>query len=110
MDKYLDQRDYRYIDMDADNAYIAISGNSIDEVVKPHLKQQFYEEWNKWLPAEACDQHQADFIQTKVSGQGWEPEDCCKKRKRYDKRTPGLFKLEWEGKGMVGLCSKTYFG
>ena len=110
LDKYLDRRDYQYIEMDTDSAYIAISGNSIEEVVKPHLKQQFYEEWNQWLPAEACDQHQADFVQMKVCGQEWEPADCCKKRKKYDKRTPGLFKIEWEGTGMIALCSKTYFG
>ena len=27
---------------------------------------------------------------------------------RHDKRTPGLFKVEWQGEGFVGLCSKTY--
>ena len=28
---------------------------------------------------------------------------------RHDKRTPGRFKVEWEGEGFVGLCSKTYY-
>ena len=23
--------------------------------------------------------------------------------------TPGLFKVEWEGEGIIGLCSKTYY-
>ena len=27
----------------------------------------------------------------------------------FDKRTPGLFKVEWCGDGIVGLCSKTYY-
>ena len=27
----------------------------------------------------------------------------------YDRRTPGLFKVEWHGDGFVGLCSKTYY-
>ena len=26
----------------------------------------------------------------------------------FDKRTPGLFKLEYKGDGIVALCSKTY--
>ena len=26
-----------------------------------------------------------------------------------DKRTPGLFKVEWEGDGIISLCSKTYY-
>ena len=30
-------------------------------------------------------------------------------RKAYDKRTPGLFKIEWCGDGFIGLCSKTYY-
>lgn len=29
--------------------------------------------------------------------------------KAYDKRTPGLFKFEWEGQGIIGLCSKTHY-
>jgi hypothetical protein len=33
---------------------------------------------------------------------------ACRDRKVYDKRTPGLFKLEFEGEGMISLCSKTY--
>jgi hypothetical protein len=27
---------------------------------------------------------------------------------KFDKRTPGLFKLEYEGDEMIGLCSKSY--
>ena len=33
----------------------------------------------------------------------------CFARKAFDKRTPGLFKVEWCGDGFVGLCSKTYY-
>ena len=36
-------------------------------------------------------------------------EACCVARKAYDKRTPGLFKVEWRGDGFIGLCSKTYY-
>ena len=77
IDKYLDQQDYQYIEMDTDSAYIAISGNSIEELVKPHLREQYYKEWNQWLPAEACDKHQPDFVRTKLSGQPWELKPCC---------------------------------
>ena len=30
-------------------------------------------------------------------------------RKACDKKTPGLFKVEWCGDGFVGLCRETYF-
>ena len=33
-------------------------------------------------------------------------QDKCK-HKAYDKRKPGLFKVEWEGQGIVALCFKT---
>ena len=29
--------------------------------------------------------------------------------KAHDKRTPGLFKEEWSGAGIIGLSSKTYY-
>lgn len=38
----------------------------------------------------------------------WFPRTCCTKHAKYDKRTPGLFKLEYQGDEMIGLCSKTY--
>ena len=37
------------------------------------------------------------------------PRDCWQKHARYDERTPGLFHMEWEGRGNVGLCSRTYY-
>ena len=33
----------------------------------------------------------------------------AKERAVFDKRTPGLFKVEFVGDGMVALCSKTYY-
>ena len=36
------------------------------------------------------------------------PRQCCATHNRYDQKTPGLFKLEKSGTGIVGLCSKTY--
>ena len=38
----------------------------------------------------------------------WFPRTCCSTHAKYDKRTVGLFKLEWQGDTMIGLCSKTY--
>ena len=36
------------------------------------------------------------------------PRQCCAAHNQYDQKTPGLFKLEKSGTGIVGLCSKTY--
>ena len=110
IDVYLNREDFQYIEMDTDSAYIALAGPSLEELVKPHLKAQFYKEWDRWFPAEACIAHQKEFVNTKLAGQKWQPKECCEMKKKYDRRTPGLFKIEWEGRGMVALCSKTYFG
>ena len=28
---------------------------------------------------------------------------------KYDKRMPGLYEVEWDGHGVISLCSKTYY-
>ena len=38
----------------------------------------------------------------------WFPRTCCSEHARFDKRTVGLFKLEWQGDCLISLCSKTY--
>ena len=34
---------------------------------------------------------------------------CCSKHALHDKREQGVFKTEFIGDEMIGLCSKTYF-
>ena len=86
LDKYLDRKDFQYCEMDTDSVYIAISGPSVESLVKPNLKHEFLKDKPNWLPRN-------DTPQNKV----------------YDKRTPGLFKEEWSGEGIIGLSSKTYY-
>ncbi len=38
----------------------------------------------------------------------WYPRTCCDDHRKYDARTPGLFKREYEGNEVWALCSKTY--
>ena len=86
LDKYVDRSDFQYVEMDTDSAYIAISGDTVSDLVKPHLREQYSQERSKWFP-------RTDTLANTV----------------YDKRTPGLFKVEWEGDGIIALCSKTYY-
>jgi len=71
--------------MDTDSAYIAFSGN-FEDVIKADLKQHFEENKHKWLGRDDTEEH-----------------------KLYDKRTPGLFKVEYEGDGIIALASKMYY-
>ena len=99
MDKYVDRSDFEYCEMDTDSAYMAISGSSLEDVIKPWMMDQY----QRGLKGFCKDSEiEAD------AGYHWFPRTCCSRHAKYDKRTPGLFKLEYQGDEMIGLCSKTY--
>ena len=83
LDKYLDRADFQMCEMETDSAYIAIAGNSVENLVKPELRAEFERDVNNWLPRTDTAEHKA-----------------------YDKRKPGLFKVEWEGKESWGCVQK----
>jgi len=80
LDRYIDRRDFELIQMDTDSLYIAISGERLEDLIRPELKQEFEAQKNQWL--------------------SWD---------KWSGRTPGLFKLECEGSRMIALCSTCYF-
>ena len=67
--------------MDTDSNYLGIAAESMEDLIKPKLKEQFEQEKHNW------------FV-TPLAPQG--------------KRTPGLFEVEFEGDKMIGHCSKSY--
>ena len=80
LDRYLDRKDFELIQMDTDSNYLAISGKSLEEIVKPEMKAEFEQQKKNWL--------------------AWD---------KWSGRTPGLFKKEFEGERMIALCSKCYY-
>jgi len=84
--KFVDRSDFALGQMDTDSMYIATSAENLDDVIKPEMRDQYEKERHLWFPRTDTPEH-ADF----------------------DKRTPGLFKLEFSGVGLVALCSKTYY-
>ena len=110
IDTYLEQPRFQYCEMDTDSAYIALSGACLDDLVSTDKREHFFRHRAEWLPAECCLEHEGAYVECRLAGRVWETtNDCCKARKAYDKRTPALFKIEFEGDGFVGLCSKTYY-
>lgn len=65
--------------MDTDSNYMAISVDSLEEIVRPELKAEFEAKKQEWL--------------------AWN---------KWSERTPGLFKLESKGSSMIALCSKCH--
>ena len=109
MDVFFDRADFQYVEMDTDSAYMGLSSDSLDSIVRPHLRSQFYEEYPKWFPRQACPLHTTQYITSKLSGDQWKPMECCKMVCKHDQRTPGLFKEEFSGDGIIALNSKTYY-
>ena len=110
IDRYVDRSLFQYCEMDTDSAYIALAGESIDELVAPEHREHYFRNRSQWLPTECCDNHKDDYVHTRLAGRTWTAtEPCCLARKAFDKRTPGLFKIEWCGDCFIGLCSKTYY-
>ena len=99
---------YELCEMDTDSSYFAIAENTLEECIPDKLRRDFYTEYDQWFPAPACEVHKADFVETKLANLQWRPAECCQQIHSYTKRTPGLFKFEFEGDGIVALCSKTY--
>ena len=64
--------------MDTDSAFMAISGDSFEELIKSDLRKEFENDKHNW------------FV-TPLAPQG--------------KRTPGLLKVEFKGDKMIGICS-----
>lgn len=90
--RYIEKPFFEYIEMDMDSAYFAIAGRSLEEVVKPSKKNEFTD-------LISCYQGEA---------KGFFPRTCCADHKWYDRRQPGLFKVEAEGTEMIAMCSKAY--
>ena len=80
LDRYVDRRDFELIQMDTDSNYMAISGDKLEDIIRPELRAEFEATKKNWL--------------------AWD---------KWSGRTPGLFKLESEGSAMIALCSKCYF-
>ena len=93
LDKYLERDDFELIQMDTDSLYFAISKHTLRDVIKPDLIQDYDDSLN------SCEDS---------SKSEWFPRICCNEHATFDKRTPGLFKLEFSGNEMIALCSKTY--
>ena len=107
---YVERPLFQYCEMDTDSAYLALAGESVDDLVTPALRDHYFRHRSEWLPSECCDEHRNEYVRCRLADRPWIGDEACfKARRAFDNRTPGLFKVEWSGDGFVGLCSKTYY-
>ena len=83
LDKCIKKRCHLLIESDTDSLYFSISRNSLDDSVPQQLKEEYFREKRKHMPAECCDECLNKFIDVKVSGGIWTPPPCCQKKKRF---------------------------
>ena len=102
LDHYIARCDYQMICCDTDSAYITLSDRSLRAVVKPELLCEFDMSLNQHCSAEY------EYKPTLENPNKYLQRICCGKHTKEDARTPGLFKIECQGEGIVALCSKTY--
>ena len=95
-------------EIDTGSACMALSG-SLNSVIKPELRQTFFREYRQWFCRLYCSTHHSAFVDSQVEGRDWTPSECCRAQLSYDRRTPGLFKEEFVGDGIIALNSKTYY-
>ena len=50
IDAFLDRRDFQYLEMDTDSAYMSLAGDSLEELVKPK-RTEFATVQHQWFPA-----------------------------------------------------------
>ena len=97
IDKYIDRSDFELLEMDTDSNYFAFSEDSIEKIIKPEMREEYQSDKINFLPSESKELHptfQIDGIRFTYA--------------QYDKRKPGLFKVETTKDKMISLCSKMY--
>ena len=98
LDKYVSRDNFELTQMDTDSMYMALGTNDLQSAIRPEKLEEF----KKLVEGSChCDEIEGD-------DDHWFPRTCCKKHAQFDRRTPGLFKLEAEGDEMICLASKTY--
>ena len=97
IDKYIDRSDFELLEMDTDSNYFAFSEDSINKLIKHDMIDEYNKDKFNYLPRESNELHPT----FQVDGKPFTYE-------QFDKRTPGLFKVETKKDKMISLCSKMY--
>ena len=97
IDKYIDRSDFELVEMDTDSNYFAFSEDSIEKLIKPEMREEYEKDKYNFLPSESNELHPT----FEVDGKRFT-------MKQYEKRTPGLFKVECVKDKIIALCSKMY--
>lgn len=105
VDYYIDRRDFEVVTCDTDSLYLALSAESLEDVIKPEKRDHFNAHRDLWLPTQHCKRHK-QVPSPAERAVGLSP--CCQDAHRYQTREPGLWKLEAKADKILALAPKTY--
>ena len=94
LNEHLDQTLYCLMETDTDSIYLALARPKIDDCVKPEKLENWHAKKYNFFASDSDET--ILFNGQKIT------------KKQYEKRTPGLYKLEFSGQGMICLNSKVY--
>ena len=106
--KFFDRSRFELAQMDTDSLYLALSAPKLTSILKPESRATYFRERHLWEISEHCDRCIDDYVVCKLADKAWKLKPCCLARQNFDRRTPGLFKVEFEGEKILALCSKSY--
>ena len=71
IDIYVERPLFQYCEMDTDSAYLALTGESVDDLVTPALRNHYFRHRSEWLPSECCDEHRDEYVHCRLVGRPW---------------------------------------
>jgi hypothetical protein len=57
IDKYIDRSDFELLEMDTDSNYFAFSEDSVEELIKPHMREEYEKNKYMFLTSESTKLH-----------------------------------------------------
>ena len=107
---YIDKSQFQLTEMDTDSFYLALGSKTLEQAVKPDKKIEFFKNYHLWFPRPACEAHYSQWVEMTLKDENFRAirGQCCVNHENFEKYTPGLFKQEYKGEGIIALGSKTY--
>ena len=94
--------------MDTDSSYVALAG-PLHSLVPDSLLEEFLDNYDRWYVQPFCPDHKEAFKCCVRRREEWSTtNECCRVYQLWDSRTPGKFKVEFQGSVICALNAKTY--
>ena len=68
IDRYVERPLFQYCEMDTDSPYIALAGETIDDLITSEHREHYFRHRSELLPAECCDEHEDEYVQARLAG------------------------------------------